>query len=190
MQAGGDAIYKAIETVGRARDATLSVLIVKYLESYPPAESAALLPRLYLALGRHEDAAAAALHAAHNEQQAGNYKVSMHRTDYVCTFFRRFGMCPTELAEVYQWESVAAELFVSQGDWCCIFWLILCHTSCRYDHALFCLGTCLQYWGTQMSQLNTPLSPDVHCHVQSSGLQAPVYSYMWHSKTSCDADGT
>lgn len=101
LQAGGDAIYKAIETVGRARDATSSVLIVKYLESYPPAESAALLSRLYLALGRHEDAAAAAVHAAHIEQQAGNYKVSMHRAAYVYTFFRCFSMCPTELAEVY-----------------------------------------------------------------------------------------
>lgn len=75
MQAGGEAIYKAVETVGRARDAVLGVLVAEHLESYPPGQSAALLSKLYLALGRHDDAAAAALHAAHIEQQAGNYKV-------------------------------------------------------------------------------------------------------------------
>lgn len=75
MQAGGDAIYKAIEIVGRTGDAALGLQIADNLESHSPAESAALLSRLYLALGRHEDAAAAALHAAHIDQQAGNYKV-------------------------------------------------------------------------------------------------------------------
>ena len=68
-------MYRAIETVGRAEDSALGSLLADYLEGYPPAESAALLSRLYLALGRHQDAAAAALHAAYIDQKAGNYKV-------------------------------------------------------------------------------------------------------------------
>lgn len=75
LQAGGDAVHRAIETVGRAGDSALGGLVADHLENYPPAESAALLSRLYLALGRHQDAAAAAMHAAYNDQKAGNYKV-------------------------------------------------------------------------------------------------------------------
>lgn len=78
LQAGGDAVYRAIETVGRSGDSALGGLVADHLESYPPAESAALLSRLYLALGRHQDAAAAALHAAYIDRKAGNYKVGAH----------------------------------------------------------------------------------------------------------------
>ncbi|BDA43684.1 probable WD repeat-containing protein 19 [Coccomyxa sp. Obi] len=79
LKAGGDAVYRAIETVGRAGDSALGGLVADHLESFPPAESAALLSRLYLALGRHQDAAAAALHAAYIDREAGNYKMA-HET--------------------------------------------------------------------------------------------------------------
>lgn len=89
LQAG--AVQRAIDIVGRTQEAPLGALIAEHLATYPPAQSTALLSSLYLALGRLEDTAAAALHAAHEEREAGNYKVRALSTcsrPSACSAFR------------------------------------------------------------------------------------------------------
>ena len=91
-QAGGESLRQAVDLVTKEQDPALTQQLTQYLEGQQPGapSDAALamassdssakstyLVLLYMALGRHEEAAEVAVGLARRAQEAGNYKVCM-----------------------------------------------------------------------------------------------------------------
>ena len=87
-QAGGDCLRKAVDLVAKEQDPALTHQLTQHLEGQQPRASAGAalvsddtsanstyLVLLYMALGRHEEAAEVAVGLARRAQEAGNYKV-------------------------------------------------------------------------------------------------------------------
>lgn len=88
LQAGGDSLKRAVDLVAKEQDPALSQQLTQHLQgqhsgagagSALGADSASknstYLVLLYMALGRHEEAAEVAVGLARSAQEAGSYKV-------------------------------------------------------------------------------------------------------------------
>ena len=82
----------AVELVAKLQDPSLTDQLMQHLQGHQPgavslsalqtgagADQSTYLVLLYMALGRHEEAADVALGLARTLQEAGNYKVSVAR---------------------------------------------------------------------------------------------------------------
>lgn len=91
-QAGGESLKSAVELVAKLQDPNLTDQLMQHLQGHQPgavslsalhtgagADQSTYLVLLYMALGRHEEAADVALGLARTLQEAGNYKVSVAR---------------------------------------------------------------------------------------------------------------
>ena len=90
VQAGGESLKSAVELVAKLQDPSLTDQLLQHLQGHQPGavslsalqagagtDQSTYLVLLYMALGRHEEAANIALGLARSLQEAGNYKVSI-----------------------------------------------------------------------------------------------------------------
>ena len=86
-QAGGNSLSKAVNLVAQEQDPALTQQLTQHLEGQQPGAAPGAAPTteessanstylvvLYMALGRHEEAAEVAVGLARRAQEAGNYK--------------------------------------------------------------------------------------------------------------------
>ena len=86
---GGDSLKKAIDLVAQSQDPAMTEQLTQHLDGQQSGSGPAsaltaadasknttYLVLLYLALGRHEEAAEVAVGLARRAQEAGNYKAS------------------------------------------------------------------------------------------------------------------
>ena len=90
LQAGGECLRQAVDLVATEQDPALTAQLTQHLEGQQSGASSGGAPGggdssknssylvlLYMALGRHEEAAEVAVGLARGAQEAGNYKVSV-----------------------------------------------------------------------------------------------------------------
>lgn len=82
IQAGGESLPAAIKLAGESGDPAAAAVVLEHLQAVDAAGPALL--GLHLALGNAEQACAVAAARAHQEQDAGNYKVGFGRWDAEC----------------------------------------------------------------------------------------------------------
>ncbi|KAL3149725.1 hypothetical protein ABBQ38_013551 [Trebouxia sp. C0009 RCD-2024] len=111
MQAGGDSLRKAVDLVAKEHDSALTQQLTQHLEGQQPGASSEGAPvtedtaanttylvLLYMALGRHEEAAEVAVGLARRAQEAGNYKMAHAQLVSSSQRLRERGQaCPNQL---------------------------------------------------------------------------------------------
>ena len=104
-QAGGESLKSAVDLVAKLEDPALTNQLIHHLQGHQqgavslhalqksaPADKSTYLVLLYMALGRHEEAAEVAAGLARSMQEAGEYKVCSNNillpdctaTSFVC----------------------------------------------------------------------------------------------------------
>ena len=85
VQAGGENLKLAVDLVAKLQDKALTDQLMQHLQQTrlqsdeAASDRSTYLVLLYIALGRHEEAAEVAVGLARSAQEAGNYKVGQHR---------------------------------------------------------------------------------------------------------------